>query len=146
MNGAAHFNFPFDVDDLPLDVQKAEIDYDPGIDSSLEVTKPVPDSRGVRRAMDMMLQAERPIMLLGGGVIIADACQEFVELAEYLSVPVVTSLMGKGGIADDHPLYAGQIGTICNTPYGNKAFHKGKQDNERNKDKFPENVSRGRSG
>jgi tartronate-semialdehyde synthase len=108
--------------DLPLDVQKAEIDYDPGIDSSLEVARPAPDSRGVRRAMDMMLQAERPIMLLGGGVIIADACQEFVALAEYLSIPVVTSLMGKGGIADNHPLYAGQIGTICNTPYGNKAF------------------------
>ena len=70
----------------------------------------------------MMLQAENPVMLLGGGVIIADACREFIELAEYLSIPVVTSLMGKSGIAANHPLYAGQVGVICNTPYGNKAF------------------------
>ena len=72
--------------------------------------------------IEMMLQAENPVMLLGGGVIIADACREFIELAEYLSIPVVTSLMGKSCIAANHPLYAGQVGVICNTPYGNKAF------------------------
>lgn len=108
--------------DLPLDVQKREVEYDATIDSSLEILKPAPDKRKIRRALEMMLEAEKPVMILGGGVIIADACQEFVELAEYLSMPVVTSLMGKGGIAADHPLYAGQVGTSCNTPYGNKIF------------------------
>jgi len=108
--------------DLPLDVQRAEIEYDPSIDPPLEILKPAPDERKIRRALEMILEAEKPLMLLGGGVIIADACTEFVELAEYLSIPVVTSLMGKGGIAANHPLYAGQVGTSCNTPYGNKAF------------------------
>ncbi len=108
--------------DLPLDVQRCEIEYDPCIDSPLEILKPAPDKRKIRRALDMILEAEKPLMLLGGGVIIANACDEFVELAEYLSVPVVTSLMGKGGIPADHPLYAGQVGTSCNTPFGNKIF------------------------
>jgi tartronate-semialdehyde synthase len=108
--------------DLPLDVQKAEIEYASEIDSSLEIVKPKPDNRKLKRALEMILEAEKPIMLLGGGVIIANACNEFVDLAEYLSIPVVTSLMGKGGIAANHPLYAGQVGTICNTIYGNKAF------------------------
>lgn len=108
--------------DLPLDVQRREIEYDPDSDSPLEVWKPSPDEGKIRKALEMVLQAERPMMLLGGGVILADACNEFVQLAEYLSTPVVTTLMGKGGIAADHPLYAGQVGTSCNTPYGNKTF------------------------
>ena len=108
--------------DLPLDSQRKEVEYDPSIDSPLEILKPAPDNRKIRRALEMILEAENPLMLLGGGVIIANACDEFVELAEYLSIPVVTSLMGKGGIAADHPLYAGQVGTSCNTPYGNKIF------------------------
>jgi len=108
--------------DLPLDVQKREIEYDPDTDSPLKVAKPAPDERKIKRALEMLLEAERPLLLLGGGVIIADACDEFVELAEYLALPVVTTLMGKSGIPADHPLYAGQVGTSCNTPYGNKFF------------------------
>jgi len=108
--------------DLPLDVQRCEVEYEPGTDSALEILKPAPDNRKIRRALEMILEAEKPLMLLGGGVIIANACSEFVELAEYLSIPVVTSLMGKGGMAAGHPLYAGQVGTSCNTPYGNKIF------------------------
>lgn len=108
--------------DLPLDVQRKEIEYDSGTDSSLEIHKPAPDRRKIREALEMMLSAEKPLMLLGGGVILADACDEFVALAEYLSIPVVTSLMGKGSIAADHPLYAGQVGTSCNTISGNRTF------------------------
>ena len=108
--------------DLPLDVQRGEIVYDPDSDHSLAVTRPSPDRRKIRRALEMVLEAENPVLLLGGGVIIADACQEFARLAEYLQVPVVTTLMGKGGMQTDHPLYAGQVGIQCNTPCGNKVF------------------------
>ena len=108
--------------DLPLDVQRKEIEYDPNIDSPLEILKPAPDMRKINQALALLLAAKKPIMLLGGGVIAANACNEFVEFAEYLSIPVVTTLMGKGGIADNHLLYAGQVGIICNTPFGNKIF------------------------
>jgi len=108
--------------DLPVDIQRAQIEYDPSLDSALDIVKPAPSQDKMKRALEMILEAEKPIMLLGGGVIIAEACKEFAELAEYLSVPVVTTTMGKGGIADNHALYAGQVGTINNTVYGNKIF------------------------
>jgi tartronate-semialdehyde synthase len=108
--------------DLPLDVQRAQIEYDPSTDSPLEIVKPVPDQYKIRKALEIILQAKKPVMLLGGGVISSDACHEFISLAEYLSIPVVTTTMGKGGIPDNHPLFAGQVGIINNTPYGNKIF------------------------
>ena len=55
-------------------------------------------------------------------MIIADATEEFVGLAEYFQIPVVTTHMGKGGFPCTHPLYAGQVGIQCNTRLGNKTF------------------------
>ena len=49
-------------------------------------------------------------MLLGGGVVSADATAEFLAVAESLQIPVVTSYMGKSGISWNHPLMAGQVG------------------------------------
>jgi tartronate-semialdehyde synthase len=108
--------------DLPLDIQRAEIEYDAGIDSRLEYLKPVPSEKKIAKAIELLLAAERPVLLLGGGVITANAAGEFQELAEYLQIPIVTPQMGKGGVAPDHPLYAGQVGIQCNTRSGNKTF------------------------
>ena len=55
-------------------------------------------------------------------MILADACEEFVKVAELLQIPVVSSYMGKGGIPWDHPLMAGQVGIQCNTRSGNQTF------------------------
>jgi len=108
--------------DLPLDVQKGEIIYDPEADGSLAISKLKPNSKQVSKALDMLMAAERPVLLLGGGVIGSNASEEFVALAEYLQIPVVTSYMGKSGIAHCHPLMAGQVGIQCNTPSGNQTF------------------------
>ncbi len=108
--------------DLPLDVQMADIPYDPDLDSPLPWERPKPDPRKVERAVEMILSSESPIVLLGGGVILSEATEELARLAEYLSLPVVTTYMGKGGMPPDHPLYCGQVGIQCNTPFGNKAF------------------------
>jgi tartronate-semialdehyde synthase len=108
--------------DLPLDVQKGEIEYDPEVDGPLPIFRPPPNPRQVAKAMDMMLEAQKPVMLLGGGVILADAAREFVALAEALQIPVVSSYMGKSGIPWDHPLMAGQVGIQCNTRSGNQTF------------------------
>jgi tartronate-semialdehyde synthase len=108
--------------DLPLDVQKGEIEYDPETDPSLPIFHTPPDPKQVARALDMLLEAERPVMLLGGGVVLADACEEFVKVAELLQIPVVSSYMGKGGIPWNHPLNAGQVGIQCNTRSGNQTF------------------------
>ena len=108
--------------DLPLDVQRGEVEYDPDIDAPLEVFKPSPDARKIQRAMEMLLKAERPILMMGGGVMLARASQQFVELAEYLQIPVIPTYMAEGGIAFDHPLYGGRVGLQTNTRGGNKLF------------------------
>ena len=108
--------------DLPLDVQKGEIEYDPETDPQLPIFRTPPDPRQVSKAVDMLLAAEKPVMLLGGGVILADASAEFVKIAEILQIPVVTSYMGKSGIPWNHPLYAGNVGIQVNTRPGNQTF------------------------
>ncbi|MBN1106985.1 MAG: glyoxylate carboligase [Deltaproteobacteria bacterium] len=108
--------------DLPLDVQREEIEYDPETDFPLPIPRPAPNPKQVERALDMLLAAEKPVMLLGGGVIVADATREFVALAEALQVPVVSSYMGKSGIPWNHPLMAGHVGIQCNTRSGNRVF------------------------
>ncbi len=108
--------------DLPLDIQRGEVEYDPDIDAPLEVTKPAPDIRKIRRAVEMLLKAERPVLMMGGGVMRARAYNEFVALAEHLQIPVIPTYMAEGGIAYDHPLYGGRVGCQTNTRGGNKLF------------------------
>ncbi len=108
--------------DLPVDVQKGKILYDPETDVPLVTSKLKPSQKQVKKAVDMLMAATRPVLLLGGGVIGADACQEFVAIAEHLQIPVVTSYMGKSGISYYHPLMAGHVGIQTNTPSGNQTF------------------------
>lgn len=64
----------------------------------------------IRRAVNLILRAERPVVYAGGGVIISGASQELRELAELLSLPVTTTLMGLGGFPGEHPLFLGMLG------------------------------------
>jgi tartronate-semialdehyde synthase len=108
--------------DLPLDVQMAEIDYDPAKDSPLPWTRPTADPKEIDKAMDLIMAAKAPLMILGGGVILSDATAEFRELAEYLQIPVIMTYMGKGGLPFEHPLNAGHAGIQVGQPIGNKTF------------------------
>lgn len=108
--------------DIPVDIAKQEIEYDPAIDAPLPVNPVEPHLPRVERALDMLLAAERPIILSGGGVILADAAAELAELAELLQIPVQATLMGKGSIDEDHPLYCGMTGVQTSQRYGNAAF------------------------
>ncbi|MEJ2856280.1 MULTISPECIES: glyoxylate carboligase [unclassified Saccharothrix] len=108
--------------DLPIDVQKQEIEWDASIDAPLPVAKPEPHPARVERALDMLLAAEHPLLLAGGGVILAEAGEELQALAEHLQVPVQATLMGKGAIDEDHPLYAGMTGIQTSQRYGNASF------------------------
>ena len=108
--------------DLPLDVQRGMVEYDAALTAPLARTKPEPSIAAIDRALDMLLAAERPLLMLGGGVISANAAAEFRTLAEYLNIPVTITLMGKGGFPEDHPLYAGIAGIQTQTRYGNQIF------------------------
>lgn len=105
--------------DLPIDVQLAEIDFDPDTYQPLPVHKPLCTRAQANKAIDMLLKSERPLIVAGGGIINADASDLLVELAELLDVPVIPTLMGWGTIPDDHRLAAGMVGLQTAHRYGN---------------------------
>ncbi len=105
--------------DLPIDVQMAEIEFDIDTYEPLPVYKPAATRKQAEKAIDMLLAAEKPLIVAGGGIINADASDLLVELAETLNVPVIPTLMGWGTIPDDHALMAGMCGLQTSHRYGN---------------------------
>jgi tartronate-semialdehyde synthase len=105
--------------DLPFDVQVAEIEFDADTYEPLLVYKPRATRKQVDKALALMNEAERPLIVAGGGIINADASALLVEFAEATGVPVIPTLMGWGAIADDHPLWAGMCGLQTSQRYGN---------------------------
>ena len=111
--------------DLPVDLQKAVIEVDfsaLALDEEGKESLPMASDQEVERAAAMIGEAKRPVIIAGGGVVLADASRELREFAERLAIPVTSSLMGKGSIPADHYLYAGGVGTTCNSPLGNKTL------------------------
>ena len=110
--------------DLPVDVQTAEIEFDDTTYESLAVYKPKASRRQIEKALAMMGEAERPLIIAGGGVINADASDLLVAFAEITGTPVIPTLMGWGSIPDDHSLMAGMVGLQTSHRYGNRTFLK----------------------
>ena len=110
--------------DLPIDVQTAEIEFDLDTYEPLPVYKPRASRRQVEKAMEMLGESERPLIVAGGGIINADASDLLVEFAEVTGVPVIPTLMGWGCIPDDHELMAGMVGLQTSHRYGNATFLK----------------------
>lgn len=73
--------------------------------------RPEPENTAVERAARAIAAAKRPVIVAGGGVRISSAAAEVVALAEKLSIPVATSVNGKGTILDGHPLSVGVVGS-----------------------------------
>ncbi len=105
--------------DLPFDVQIAEIEFDDETYAPLPVYKPKATRTQIEKALTMLNAAERPLIVAGGGIINADACDLLVQFAETTGVPVIPTLMGWGTIPDDHPLMAGMVGLQTSHRYGN---------------------------
>ncbi len=105
--------------DLPIDVQLAEIEFDIDTYEPLPVYKPFANKKQIEKAMEMLMVAEKPLIVSGGGVINADAADLLVEFAELTNIPVIPTLMGWGTIPDDHPLMAGMVGLQTSHRYGN---------------------------
>jgi len=98
--------------DIPKDVQQNEAPmtfpeevkvrgYHPWTD---------PDIVQIEKAIDMLLAADKPIILAGGGVTISSAFAELQSISELLMIPVVTTFKGKGSFPENHPLSLGPIG------------------------------------
>ena len=94
--------------EMPQDVLAAEAD-----DQALRYEpvgpgrKSAPDPQDIEKAADILVRANFPILNAGGGTLWANAADEVRELAELLSMPVATTLMGKSVFPEDHPLSLG---------------------------------------
>ncbi|MCY0918920.1 glyoxylate carboligase [Streptomyces sp. H27-G5] len=108
--------------DLPIDVQLTEIEFDPDLYEPLAVHKPAATRKQAEKAIQFLLESERPLIVAGGGIINADASDLLVEFAELTGVPVISTLMGWGVIPDDHELAAGMVGVQTSHRYGNATF------------------------
>ena len=97
---------------MPFDMQSEAVDVsslpEPG--RRRPMGRPVGDPELVKEAAKLLASAEKPAILAGGGVILSGACEELVRVAEVLGAPVITTMMGKGAMPEDHPLFAGYGG------------------------------------
>jgi len=111
--GAAHLGFPFDV-------QKAPVADDDVWAESRFGTFPAlpagPDPDAIGTAVDAIVSANNPLVVCGGGVVIAGAETELALFAETLDVPVATTISGKGSLAETHPNCVGVVGTNGGVP------------------------------
>ncbi|MBS7246875.1 MAG: biosynthetic-type acetolactate synthase large subunit [Candidatus Jordarchaeales archaeon] len=98
--------------DLPRDVQteECEMEFPEKVELLGYRVKMEPDPLQVRRAVEALMNAEKPIIIAGGGVILSNASHELRSLSEHLMIPVATTLMGKGAMPENHPLCLGMIG------------------------------------
>ncbi|RTR07029.1 glyoxylate carboligase [Halomonas nitroreducens] len=105
--------------DLPIDVQMTEIEFDPDTYEPLPAYKPTASRAQIEKALGMLNEADKPLLVAGGGIINADASDLLTEFAELTGVPVIPTLMGWGTIPDDHELMAGMVGLQTSHRYGN---------------------------
>jgi acetolactate synthase I/II/III large subunit len=106
--GAAHVGVPFDVQTDVVDEDEVWADRAMGRFPSRRVG---PDPQAVSIAANLIVAAERPVFVCGGGVVVSDAEVELQALAERIAGAVATTISGRGSISDYHPLAVGVVGS-----------------------------------
>jgi acetolactate synthase-1/2/3 large subunit len=98
--------------DFPKDVATSTMQWHwpEGVDLPGYHPASYPDQAAVTRAAELVLEAERPVIYAGGGILKADASDALREFADLTGIPVVTTLMARGSIPDSHPLCLGMPG------------------------------------
>ncbi|MFB6174224.1 MAG: thiamine pyrophosphate-binding protein, partial [Halobacteriales archaeon] len=102
--------------EVPMDVQAgaAEVDL-PEPAETRAGGKPAGDPRSIEAAADLLADAERPVVMPGGGAMLAEAWDEVQAIAEHLGAPLSPTFQAKGIIPEDHDLYVGFAGWIGTT-------------------------------
>ena len=108
--GCVHVDFPKDLLPQPVDVETFDLSLRGGTHSDFvaNATRPAPEA--VERALALLQSAKRPIIVAGRGAIWSRAAKSVVRLAEALTIPVITTEMGRGSIPEHHPLSGGLVG------------------------------------
>jgi len=105
--GPVLLDIPYDM--LLLEVDKKDAPIVP-LQKYRTDARPYGDPQLVKKAAKWLLEAERPGILIGSGILWSNASKELLKFAEMIKVPVCYAIGGKGGIPDDHPLCGGPVG------------------------------------
>jgi len=106
--GAAHLGLPHDIQYDPVD--PSDIWADPAL-ASYPAYRAGPQPGAVEAAVDAILSAQNPLIICGGGVVIAGAMDELHRFATRLDIPVATSISGQGSLADTDGQCLGVVGS-----------------------------------
>ena len=100
------------VVDIPKDITAEVTGYKPVLKVDIPGYNPTTEGHSgqIERALDLLVKAERPLLYVGGGIIISNANRELKRFAERFRLPVTMTLMGLGGFPGDHPLSLGMLG------------------------------------
>src|SRR5436309_1096960 len=98
--------------DIPMDLSRADIDYEPVIDVRLPGYQPrlEGNQKQIRQAAKALAAAQRPVIYAGGGVVNANGAQELTEFATSDRFPITCTLMGLGAFPAPHPQWLGMLG------------------------------------
>jgi acetolactate synthase-1/2/3 large subunit len=107
-SGAAHIGLPYDVQYDAVDPSDIWAD---GATSSYPAYPQAPAPGAAQAAVEAILSAKNPLIVCGGGVVIAGAMEELDRLATRLDIPVATSISGQGSLAETHPNCLGVVGS-----------------------------------
>ncbi|HUZ75127.1 MAG TPA: thiamine pyrophosphate-binding protein [Stellaceae bacterium] len=108
--GPVHLQFRGNEGQIDADEADMEAAAEPQF-ARVPPFRPEPDAASVRAALTLLENADRPVIVAGGGVHASGAARELVSLAETLAIPVATSLTGKDTIIASHPLAVGVVGS-----------------------------------
>ncbi|MCC6616463.1 MAG: thiamine pyrophosphate-binding protein [Anaerolineae bacterium] len=102
---------------LPMNVQAQSVDADLEADprEHRPHSRPAADPASIQEAARLLVEAQRPVIVCGGGVMLSGAEAELRALAEHLGCAVVSTMQGKSAFPEDHPLYAWHMGTNATT-------------------------------
>jgi len=98
--------------DIPKNVSNSKTEYTPIGAVKIKSYNPTyePNKKQLRKVVDLITQAERPVIFAGGGIILSKASEELRQLARSMQIPVTASLMGLGSFPGSDPLWLGMIG------------------------------------
>jgi acetolactate synthase-1/2/3 large subunit len=99
--------------DVPMDIFSTEIEvslFERQRLNTKTLHKPSMDDETAAKIVRTLVEAKRPLLHVGGGIVLADAAEELRQFVDHLSLPVSHSTMGKGALPDDHPLTLGMAG------------------------------------
>jgi acetolactate synthase-1/2/3 large subunit len=103
--------------EIPLDVQVETADFEVAdLSKRLPMGRARAEAEAIESAIQLLLSAKRPCIVVGGGAISANATPELTRLVEKLGIPVVFTWNGKGAIAEDNPMCAGTAGWPGSAP------------------------------